>query len=608
MPADNQLARRHGMRREGKSMRAHERMGMALVAILVVAAVACGADPVPLLPAEPDARLQGADASAGRLELITGPGGRPTLRVTTSRKPAYPWNVSLPIRTTGPIVVGDTLQVTFAARRVASSHETGEAQVDVVVEEAGGDHRKLAESSHSFTGEWADVSLPFRADRDQAAGQAQVALRFGFAPQCVEVANLALVNHGRGVDPATLPRTVRRYPGFAADAPWRRAAADRIEKIRQANLVVEVRDADGRPVPDAQVRVRLERHAFALGTCVTAARILGTAPDDERYRETLARHFTKAVFENDMKWDPWERGGEPQQERVKATIRWLRDHGISPRGHVMVWPSWHNMPPRIRALEHDPPALRRAIEQRVAGQARALSGLLDEWDVVNENYAHKDATDLLGRSAMADWFRIAARETPGTRLFYNDYVMFQGDGPGSPSETLFAILSDLKRSGAPVVGIGEQAHFGGNPPGPEAVLAKLDRFATLGLPIQITEFDIDTADGDLQAAWTRDFLTAVFSHQAVTGVICWGFWEGSHWKPRAAFWDRHWNLRPNGRVWLDLFEKEWTTDARAATDAAGRCTVRAFRGRLAVTAEEGERRGAATADLDADGRVVVTLE
>lgn len=591
------------MRRHGTLLTA-----VALVAGLAASGVAPAAEPRPLLPAEPADVLRGADAAAGRIERVRGPGGGDALRVTTTRKPAYPWNVSLPIRTTGPIAAGDTLQLTFSARRITSAHETGEAQVDAVVEESGGDHRKLAESAHSFTGEWADVSLPFRADRGHPAGDAQVALRFGFAPQCVEVANVALVNHGPGVDPATLPRTVRRYPGFAADAPWRRAAAERIARIRQADLAVEVRDAAGRPVPGARVHVRLERHAFALGTCVTAARILGEGPDDDRYRDTLVRHFTKAVFENDMKWDPWEKGGARQQERVKATIRWLRDHGISPRGHVMVWPSWHNMPGRLRALEHDPPALRKAIEARVAGQARALAGLLDEWDVVNENYAHHDATDILGRDVMADWFRIAARETPGTRLFYNDYVMFQGDGPGSPSETLFGILSDLKRSGAPIGGIGEQAHFGGNPPGPEAVLAKLDRFATLGLPIQITEFDVDTADGDLQVAWARDFLTAVFSHPAVTGVICWGFWEGSHWKPRAAFWDREWNLRPHGRVWLDLFEKRWTTDAEAASDAAGTCTVRAFRGRLAVTVEQGGRRGTAACDLGDGGRVVVTLE
>lgn len=575
----------------------------------VLASAAAFAGPTAVLPAAPSTVITGAEARAGRLEAAPGDAEhRRAFRVTTSRKPPYPWNVSLPTRTMGPIKAGDTLQFTYSARRITSSHETGEAQIDAVVEESGGEHRKLMECSHSFTGDWDDVSVPFRADKDAAAGEAQATLRFGFAPQVVEVANVALVNHGPHVDPATLPRTIRRYPGFEPDAAWRRAAHERIDRVRKAHLAVSVVDADGRPVPGARVGVRLERHAFGLGTCIKVPRILGTTPDDERYRRTLERHFTKAVFEDDLKWDQWEQGGDAHRERVLETIHWLRDHGLSPRGHVMVWPSWGRMPARLRQLEHDPPALRQAIEQRVESQARALSGLLDEWDVVNENYAHTDATVILGRSAMADWFRIAARETPTTRLFYNDYVMFQGDGPGSPSHTLFTILSDLKRADAPIGGIGEQAHFGGNPPGPEAVLAKLDQFATLGLPVQITEFDVDTADAELQVAYTRDFLITVFSHPAVTGVICWGFWEGSHWKPRAAFWDRDWNVRPNGRVWLDLFEREWTTDDTLTTDAAGRCDLRAFKGRVRVEATTDGRQAAETVSLDHDAQVTLRLE
>lgn len=578
--------------------------------LLAAAAPAAGraAEPVALLPAAPSPALAGAEAAAGRVEPTPGaPDRRHAFRVVTTRKPPYPWNISLPTRTTAAIRAGDTLQLVYSARRIASSHETGEAQVDAVVEESGGEHRKLMECSHSFTADWADVSVPFRADTDAAAGAAQVALRFGFAPQTVEVANLALVNHGPAVDPADLPRTIRRYPGFEADAPWRAAARERIDRVRRADLTITIVDPEGRPMPGARVRVRLDRHAFALGTCIKVPRILGTTPDDDRYRETLARHFTKAVFEDDLKWDTWEQGGEQHRDRVLATIRWLREHDLSPRGHVIVWPSWGRMPARLRGLAKDPAALREALEARVEGQTRSLANLLDEWDVVNENYAHTDATDILGRAALADWFRIAARETPRTRLFYNDYVMFQGDGPGSPSETLFSILSDLKAAGAPIGGIGEQAHFGGNPPGPEAVLAKLDRFATLGLPIQITEFDIDTADRDLQVAWTRDFLTTVFSHPAVTGVICWGFWEGSHWKPRAAFWDRDWNLRPNGRVWLDLFEREWTTDETVTADAAGRCVVRTFKGRVAVTAEAGGRVGDSTLDVAGDAAATVPV-
>jgi len=557
-----------------------------------------------LLPVNPPVELRGSHATNGRIQQVDTTTGR-VLRVTTLRKPPYPWNISLPIRAVGPIHAGDTLQLTFSARRLASDHETGEAQIDCVVEVSAGDHRKLMEASHSFTGGWSDISIPFRADKSLAAGGAQGTLRFGFAPQAAEVRDVALVNHGRDVDPSSLPKTIRRYPGFERDASWRRGAAERIERIRKADLMVEVTDATGHPVPDAHVRVVLERHAFALGTCVTNRRILGTGPDHDRYRDTLKAHFNKAVFENDLKWEPWDRGGAEHEARTRRTIAWLRDHGFAIRGHVIVWPSWRCSPPWLRDLEHDPEALRCAIEARVAGQTKALAGLLDEWDVVNENYAHTDFTDSLGRGALADWFRVAAHGTPGTRLFYNDYVMFQGDGPGSPSDTLFGILSELKRAGAPTGGIGEQAHFGGNPPGPEAVLAKLDRFATLGLPIQITEFDIDTADRDLQTAWTRDFLTTVFSHPAVTGVICWGFWEGSHWKPRAAFWDREWNLRPNGRVWLDLFEREWTTDEAATTDAGGRCRVRTFRGRVTVEAQAGGRTGDAVVEVADDAAATI---
>ncbi len=575
---------------------------------MAVAAATAAAEPIDLLPAQPSTTIAGAEAAAGRVTPTAGDAGhRHAFRVITSRKPPYPWNVSLPTPTTGSIRAGDTLHLTYSARRIASSHETGEAQVDAVVEESGGDHRKLMECSHSFTGDWADVSVPFRADKDAAAGEAQAALRFGFAPQEVEVANLALINHGPNVDPAGLARTISRYPGSEPGAAWRDAARTRIDRVRRAGLTVTVVDADGRPVPGARVHVGLERHAFAIGTCVRADRILGTTPDDERYRETLARHFTKAVFENDLKWEPWEEGGDEGRDRVMRTIRWLRDRGLSVRGHVIVWPSWRASPPWLKKLERDPAGLRAEIERRVDGQTRTLAGLLDEWDVVNENYAHTDFTDILGRDAMADWFRIAARNSPGTRLFYNDYVMFQGDGPGSPSDTLLGILRDLKASGAPLGGIGEQAHFGGNPPGPVEVLAKLDRFGELGVPIQITEFDIDTADADLQLAWTKDFLLTVFSHPAVTGVVSWGFWEGEHWKPRAAFWDRGWAIRPHGRAFLDFFEKEWTTDETAISDAAGRCTVRAFKGRLRIEAESDGRRAGETMSLDRDERVTLRL-
>ena len=42
--------------------------------------------------------------------------------------------------------------------------------------------------------------------------------------------------------------------------------------------------------------------------------------------------------------------------------------------------------------------------------------------------------------------------------------------------------------------------------------------------------------------------------------------------------DKHWNVRPNGRAWLDLVKKQWWTDTTDTTDATGTARARVFKG------------------------------
>lgn len=49
-------------------------------------------------------------------------------------------------------------------------------------------------------------------------------------------------------------------------------------------------------------------------------------------------------------------------------------------------------------------------------------------------------------------------------------------------------------AGAPIHGIGVQGHIGQQPRAPELVLSDLDLLAGEGLPVQITEFDVNTKD------------------------------------------------------------------------------------------------------------------
>ncbi len=539
-------------------------------------------------------------ATHGRFEFVpvTGQPFAEALRAETVHRPAYPWDVQLDVRTISAVKKGDTLWLGLDARRTKTLQETGEALVEVIFEQAALPHQKLLERAISFGPQWSQARIPFTADRDAAAGELKVTLRLGYNPQTLELGALTLLNYGPSVTPSSLPRTDTAYEGSEPDHPWRAAAATRIEKVRKGDLAIQVNDSKGRPVEGAVVEVRMKRHAFAFGTAIQSARIAGEqadTPDNIRYRETIERNFNKVVIENDIKWPAWTNtpgGGHVPREVVLRALDWFREREIPVRGHVMVWPSWRYTPKFLRLLEKEPDTLRATVLGHIAEQTAILGTRLAEWDVINEAYAHHDLIDILGREAMADWFRAARAGAPKPVLFYNDYIMFSGEGPGSPSQHFYDTIRFLVDQGAPIGGIGEQGHFGGSPPPPMKVLATFDRFAAFGLPIQISEFDIDTSDEELQVAYTRDFLTAAFSHPSVTGVMSWGFWAGSHWKPRAAFWAKDWTLRPNGKVFLDLIQREWWTNANLKTDANGRAVVRGFCGEYEITVSSGDSQAA----------------
>jgi hypothetical protein len=110
-----------------------------------------------------------------------------------------------------------------------------------------------------------------------------------------------------------------------------------------------------------------------------------------------------------------------------------------------------------------------------------------------------------------------------------------------------------------------------------------DRFATLGLSQEVTEFDINTKDVQLQADYTRDYLRFVFSQPQMTGFLMWGFWPGQHWIPDGAIVNLDWSLKPNGQVWVDTTQDQWNTDVTGTSWLGGQFSNRAYLGAYDVT-------------------------
>jgi len=111
------------------------------------------------------------------------------------------------------------------------------------------------------------------------------------------------------------------------------------------------------------------------------------------------------------------------------------------------------------------------------------------------------------------------------------------------------------------------------------VLEVLDRFAELGLPIQITEFDVAIRNEDVQAEYLRDFYTAVFSHPATDKIVMWGFFEKVMWKPLGALVRTDWTYKPNYHTYMDLvYNQWWTPDSMGTSDGSGTFGIRGFHG------------------------------
>ncbi|TWT38264.1 Endo-1,4-beta-xylanase B [Posidoniimonas corsicana] len=407
------------------------------------------------------------------------------------------------------------------------------------------------------------------------------------------------------------------YEGHAPDAPWRAEAAARIDAVRKADLTVRVTDASGAEVAGAGVRVRQQSHAFGFGSAVQAVRLRDNNPVHDDYKDKVAELFNIATIENNLKWPPWEGewGSNFTRAGAAQTLDWLESHGIAARGHVLVWPGESNLPADVRSLLAGAPlntAEQQQLRDRVAGHiadlAGEFSGRIGWWDVVNEPRANHDIMDNLpeGDAAMAEWFQLAAAAAPDARLYLNEYgILTSGGGVDTSNQRLLEDqLEALIDAGAPVDGVGLQGHFSdASLTGPERLWQIVDRYADLGLDVQVTEFDYNTTDEQLQAEYLRDFMTAMFAHEGVSDVVMWGFWEDAHFAPDAALFRSDWSIKPNGQAFIDLVFGEWWTDESLATNDQGEASLRAFKGQQLVTVTWAGAEHVAQVQLAEDGTV-----
>jgi endo-1,4-beta-xylanase len=365
------------------------------------------------------------------------------------------WDAQVRVRIPGPIESGEVLLVGVWMRCTRSLHESGDGRTQAVIELGKDPWTKILEQDMRVPGAWQKFYLRLKSRQAYAAGEAQLLFRLGYDTQTLELAGLSLQSFGTQARLEDLPVTKVTYSGMEANAPWRAAAWKRIEQLRTAGVTITVKDAQGRSVPGAKVQVRMQRSAFNWGTAISGQQLMawGYGKGSERYDKEVCRLFNMATEENAFKWKPlagdW--GATFSADTAIQSHAWAKERGLRFRGHVLAWPSWRNMPDKLKQLENDKPALREAQIEHIHDTMGLIAGNADQWDVLNEPFDNHDLMDLLGKAEPALWFREARKADPKARLYINDYAILEGGGGTNGHRDFYEqFIKDLQAAKAPL--------------------------------------------------------------------------------------------------------------------------------------------------------------
>ncbi|WP_132431349.1 endo-1,4-beta-xylanase [Natronoflexus pectinivorans] len=312
------------------------------------------------------------------------------------------------------------------------------------------------------------------------------------------------------------------------------------------------------------------------------------ASNDDWRKATMYKYFNAGVTENSFKWSGVQsQPGPPNYTVFENAVRWTQKVGWELRGHALIWGGNdnHSTPNWVRSLP-TPEDIYEACRERVLRDVERYRGIIKEYDVVNEPLTgHADwLRNEVGDRIIWDSFKWARSVDPDAELYINDYNVEYNWGQ---AEEYRDLIFQMLEEGAPVTGVGMQAHFWDCcRPGINELVRNINIVAEPGLPIKLTEYDFG---GNLtQAEQAADYimvLTIAFSHPSIVGLYHWSLRDGWAWRDRSGFFDEDGRPKLAADTLLYYTKTKWATNFDAVMPANEPLTFNAFHGNYTVEAE-----------------------
>jgi endo-1,4-beta-xylanase len=249
------------------------------------------------------------------------------------------------------------------------------------------------------------------------------------------------------------------------------------------------------------------------------------------------QYWNQVTPENAGKWGSVEATRDVMNwSDLDAAYKLAKDNGFPFKLHVLIWgsqqPAWiENLPPAEQLEE---------IKEWFSLLAQRYPAL-DFIEVVNEpinappnkaGNGHGNYLAALGGTGTSqyDWvltsFRLARQYFPDSKLMINEYNLVNSAGNTAKYSQIIELL---KREGL-IDGIGIQAHaFSTKGTSAATINANLTVLAAKGLPIYVTELDVDGLADNTQLQEYKRVFPLFWENPAIRGVTLWG-WRPGLWR------------------------------------------------------------------------------
>ncbi|KAK2974472.1 hypothetical protein RJ640_018637 [Escallonia rubra] len=378
--------------------------------------------------------------------------------------------------------------------------------------------------------------------------------------------------------------------GFSYDYS---ATAKASALVRKKKLSFQVCHANRTAVGGASVTIKQARSGFPFGCAMTRNVLKSNA-----YQKWFASRFLITTFRNEMKWYSTEtEQGHENYTIPDAMVKFAKQNDISVRGHNIFWENPDFQPQWVKPLSAM--ELKKAAAERINSVVSRYRGKLIAWDVVNENLHFSFFEDNLGKNASEIFYSTAYHLDPRTTMFMNEYntIEYSGDEAASP-EKYIEKLEEIKSypgNAGMLVGIGLQSHFGSGQPNIAYMRVALDILGATGLPIWLTEVDVQKDPNQIQ--YLEAILREGYSHPAVQGIVIWSG-PAIDGCDVMCLTDYNYKNTPTGDL-VDKLIKEWKSGNQKITaDSEGFFDISLFHGEYIATVTDPETNSSTSIRFD----------